>query len=194
MANKDNPKFYTISTEYIDYLRETDSKVPFNKDEQHSRPYVGVLEKINGHDYFVPLTSRNDKNFNSQVSVKLFDTDEKRIGVLLVNNMIPVPEKECKEIDIAEKTAADPQYGNLMLKQYLFLKENMDRVTNKVEKVYKDATIEGKHSHKQKFLKGVCCDFTKLEEKCQEYKGRDQAKERDKARRMAYMRQMGRER
>ncbi|EOO04784.1 hypothetical protein IAW_05988 [Bacillus cereus str. Schrouff] len=106
----------------------------------------------------------------------------------MVNNMIPVPEKECKEIDIAEKTAADPKYGNLMLKQYLFLKENMDRVTNKVEKVYKDATIQGKPSHKQKFLKGVCCDFPKLEEKCQEYK------ERDKARRIAYMRQMGRER
>ncbi|EOO04786.1 hypothetical protein IAW_05990 [Bacillus cereus str. Schrouff] len=64
MTNKDNPKFYAISTEYIDYLREVDSKVPFNKDEQHSRQYIGVLEKINGHDYFVPLTSRNDKNFN----------------------------------------------------------------------------------------------------------------------------------
>jgi len=64
----------------------------------------------------------------------------------------------------------------------------MDRVSNKVEKIYKDVSVQGKPSQKQKFIKGVCCDFPKLEEKCQEYK------ERDQARRIAYMRQMGRER
>lgn len=49
----------------------------------------------------------------------------------------------------------------------------MDLVSNIVEKVYKDVTVQGKRSQKQKFLKGVCCDFSKLEEKCQEHKEKD---------------------
>ena len=50
---------------------------------------------------------------------------------------------------IAELIEQDPKYGNLMWNQYLFLKQNIDHVTNKVEKAYKDVTVQGKPFQKK---------------------------------------------
>lgn len=188
-------KFYTISDAYIVYLRSSDFKVPINKDEKNSRPYVGVLKKLNGFNYFVPLTSRNEKKVNGQVSIKLFDVDnpENKIGVLLVNNMIPVPEKECKEIDIDGLLKVDPKYGGLLNKQRIFLKENLSRVSKKIDSVYSSTTQPRSDIsiEKQLFFKKICCDFLKLENKCQEY---IVEKEKFRKKERAYLRSQGYER
>ncbi len=41
-----------LDTKYCDYLREFDSKVPYNYNEKELRPFVGVLFKINKLMYF----------------------------------------------------------------------------------------------------------------------------------------------
>lgn len=50
-----NLQIYKISDEYIKYLHSKDSKVQYNKNT--TRPYVGVVFRFAGFDYFVPMES-----------------------------------------------------------------------------------------------------------------------------------------
>ena len=50
--------FYTVDKNYIKYLSKFESHVSYNKDEiGHSRPYLGIVLKIENYKYFVPLYS-----------------------------------------------------------------------------------------------------------------------------------------
>jgi len=50
--------FYIIDKEYIKYLSKYERHVSYNKEETgHSRPYLGIVLKIEKYDYFVPLYS-----------------------------------------------------------------------------------------------------------------------------------------
>lgn len=53
MAN--NLKIYYLKNDYIDYLRQFDNKVAYNKNS--TRPYVGIVYRINEFNYFAPLSS-----------------------------------------------------------------------------------------------------------------------------------------
>ena len=67
---------------------------------KQNSPFVGVVVLMNGRKYCIPLTSPKDKfkNKKSQVDfIKVFDEERrdengqfKLIGVLNINNMIPV--------------------------------------------------------------------------------------------------------
>jgi protein AbiQ len=51
-------KIYKLSSDYVNYLRFYDEKVLIHKEEfGRSRPYVGIILKINNFDYFAPLSS-----------------------------------------------------------------------------------------------------------------------------------------
>lgn len=49
---------YEIENDYIEYLSKFDSRVMYQKG---IRPYVGVVLKVDGMDYYAPLTSRIEK-------------------------------------------------------------------------------------------------------------------------------------
>ena len=50
--------FYTVDRNYIRYLSEFESHISYNKDEiGHSRPYLGIVLRIEKYEYFVPLYS-----------------------------------------------------------------------------------------------------------------------------------------
>ncbi len=50
--------FYTVDKNYIKYLSRFESHVSYNKDEiGHSRPYLGIVLRIEKYEYFVPLYS-----------------------------------------------------------------------------------------------------------------------------------------
>ena len=50
-------KLYRMNPIYNEYLRETDKKVPYIKDEKENRPFIGVVFSIKELNYFAPLTS-----------------------------------------------------------------------------------------------------------------------------------------
>ena len=48
--------FYIVDKNYIRYLSEFDRHVSYNKEEKgHSRPYLGIVLKVENYEYFVPL-------------------------------------------------------------------------------------------------------------------------------------------
>ena len=46
-----------LDTDYCNYLRQFDEKVPYNYNEKELRPFIGVLFKIDDLMYFAPLSS-----------------------------------------------------------------------------------------------------------------------------------------
>ncbi len=57
-------RLYSISDEYINYLRKKFPKVYSNKEDSrvHTRKYLGVVIEINTHKYYIPLSSPKDKH------------------------------------------------------------------------------------------------------------------------------------
>lgn len=61
----DNLKLYEISEEYISYLRSFDSFVFSAKedDRNHTRKYLGVVYTINNYNYYIPLSSPKNTDY-----------------------------------------------------------------------------------------------------------------------------------
>ena len=58
-------KLYAVTDEYIDYLRQFDSKVYDNKEDKRKvmRKYLGIVLTINEMNYYIPMSSPNWKKY-----------------------------------------------------------------------------------------------------------------------------------
>ena len=101
--SKNRIGFYTIDTDYCDYLRKFDSKVPYTMDSKQTRLY------------------HLQRTYNIQA------------------------------------------YGNLLQNQLTWCNLNKSLIISKAEKLYY-SIINNKCKIAQR-----CCDFSLLEQKCQEY-------------------------
>ena len=64
-----NLKIVRVNTNYCDYLRKFDNKVPYNKNEKELRPFVGILFTINDCEYFAPLSSPKPKHLKMKNTI-----------------------------------------------------------------------------------------------------------------------------
>jgi len=153
-------KFYTVSEDYISYLRTVDARVAHNYGA--SRPYVGIVLTVNEeHRFLAPLTSykpKHDKISTSAPTVfKLHDKHEpaNKLGMLQLNNMVPILDPVISVLDFH---AQERKYRSLLTKQLEFIKSNQDAIATKAQNLYRLVT-EVKNDH----LCRLSCDFLKLE-------------------------------
>lgn len=150
-------KFYYIDNDYIDALHSIEPKVyPSNK---AGRPYIGIVFKIHDIHYFAPMTSPKEKHSKLRRPVvykvnSLSDSNDK-LGVIQINNMIPVPLSKLTEVVISN--IRDVKYKILLQKQYIVLKVNKKEIEDTAEELY----LKAKAGHP---IHRVCNDFRKLEE------------------------------
>ncbi len=152
---------YYISERYVEYLRKFDTRVLFNKN--HTRPYVGILYKYNGNNYFAPLSSPKPKHQKmKKKAVDIWLIEDGKLGVINFNNMIPCPIEELTEVIPTIKDA-----------KYKLLLENQLSSINKDRKIILKKLV---HFHEQYNNKRLypnvldrCCDFRLLEKKCHDY-------------------------
>lgn len=64
---------YSVSDEYVDYLRKFDNKVYDNKEEVrvHTRKYLGVVLNINSFNYYIPFSSPKDTDYYDNTHNKI---------------------------------------------------------------------------------------------------------------------------
>jgi len=142
---------YYIDLKYIRNLSNADDNVMSISPQRgkENRPFVGVIVLVNGAEYCIPLTSPKDKfKFKkSQIDfIKIFDEgrrDEnnqfKLIGVLNINNMIPVTDAVITKIDLSIHKNDTPEVKRskvLMQKQLAWCRNHVDVITNRAQKVY----------------------------------------------------------
>lgn len=155
----DNLKAYYMKEDYINYLSKYDNKVPFNKNQ--TRPYVGIVIERNGVSYFAPLSSPKPKHKLMKNGLDIFKIKSGELGIINLNNMIPVKSDNIIKIDFDDKPIT---YKNLINNQIQFINNNKSDLLKKVEKLFK---LYERNSIPR--LTDRCCNFTLLEKKCLEY-------------------------
>jgi protein AbiQ len=134
---------------------------------KENRPFVGIVVICDNKKYCVPLTSpkpkhmsmKNDKDFS-----RMFDKDNKLIGCLNFNNMIPVDDSVLLPIDMEvhkSDSIGEQAYKALLNDQLDWCNDNLEAITSKACKLYK---IVAETPDKMKNLTRRCCDFKKLEQ------------------------------
>lgn len=160
-------KLVVIDSNYCDYLRKYDNKVPYNFEKKENRPFVGVLFSVENFMYFAPLSSPKPKHLKMNNTVDFLRIDGGRLGAINFNNMIPVKAECIQLIDLKKVTnnIKENNYLKLLKKQIYWLNRNKDRVYSNSIKLYNgyiNKTLNDK-------IQDRCCDFKLLENMCEIY-------------------------
>ena len=163
--SKNRIGFYTIDTDYCDYLRKFDSKVPYTMDSKQTRPFIGILLTVNENTYYAPLSSPKPKHLKMKNQIDFIKINSGKWGAINLNNMIPVHHSLATKVDPnhLQRTYNIQAYGNLLQNQLTWCNLNKSLIISKAEKLYY-SVINNKCKIAQR-----CCDFSLLEQKCQEY-------------------------
>ncbi len=134
--------------------------------DKEDRPFVGIVIVCDEKQYCIPLSSPKEKHKSMKNGIdfhKIIDTDGKLIGVLDINNMIPVRPDVIREIDV-HVYPGDSQkvkrYKNLLIDQLNFCRQNHEIIVAKANKLYN--MVKKKSTSGQ--LKKRCLKWQKLEE------------------------------
>ncbi len=167
--------FYYIDLKYIRNLSNADDNIMSISPQRgkQNRPFVGVILLLNGRKYCIPLTSPKDKfkKMKSKVDfLKIFDESKKDengapklIGILNINNMIPVNETVISKVDLVIRDKEKPEikvHKQLMQKQLKWCRDHVDTIENRANKVY-DMVVN--HPDKNRNLVKRSSKFVKLE-------------------------------
>lgn len=159
--------FYTVDRNYIKYLSEFEKHISYNKDAiGHSRPYLGIVLKIEQYEYFVPLYSYKEhyqKYKNNPSFFFVYNRKKRPLAIIKFSAMIPVP-KSINVTNLLEYNKQDEKYKNLVAAEYRYINSNKEEIYKRANKMYIAVT-----EHKNNFLKTIACDFELLEQKCMEY-------------------------
>ena len=166
MGIKNKLKLVYVDSKYCDYLRKYDSRVVYNFDKKQTRPFVGVLFEIDGCKYFAPLSSPKEKHKTMRNNIDFLKLDNGNLGVVNFNNMIPVKEDNIDIVDINNPEVTLKSYNKLLQNQIFWLNRNSDRLYIKSFNLYNKYKMDKLDNE----IKGRCCNFILLEEKCLEYK------------------------
>ena len=162
-------QFYYINSDYINYLKQTDSKNVQNNYEgaKNQKPYVGILLKVKNHDYFAPLSSDKSGKYakikkSNPTVYKLKTHNNNYLGVIKINNMIPVKKENITLIDISK--IEDEPYKKLLNTQRGIINDNKKEIQQRAESLY-DLVANKKNS----FYSNISAKFKELEKACDNY-------------------------
>lgn len=167
---------YSISDEYIQYMKKYDKRIYDNKEEKrvHTRKYLGVALTINNMNYFIPMSSpKNTDYYDKQEKqvrksivpiIRMVDIKNKNrlYGTLRLSNMIPVPITEIEPYIVSKEK--DINYKNMVLGEISFIERNKNMIIKYAETIYNQKV-------KNKDIPYVknCVNYSLLEKRCKEY-------------------------
>jgi protein AbiQ len=155
-------KLYYLDEDYINFLRQFDSKVFYNKNQ--TRPYVGVVYTFDNLNYFAPLSSPKPKHLKmNNKAIDIFKIDDGKLGIVNINNMIPVP-IECLN-EVLPLIKNDEKYRHLVENQTTFINNNKQRLFKKIKRF----VLQYRKGYLPINIKNRCCNFVLLEEKYKDY-------------------------
>lgn len=162
-----NFKIVIVNSEYCDYLRRFDNKVPYNKNKKELRPFIGILFKIENCEYFAPLSSSKPKHKTMKNTIDFLKIKDGELGALNFNNMIPVKENNYAIVNLNKPAfnESEQKYQKMLIEQLDWLNAHYRQIKSKSFKLY-NLYINDKLP---KNIKIRCCNFKLLEEKCKEY-------------------------
>lgn len=101
-----------IDKNYLEYLHSFDSRVRLNHPNSKERPNVAVLVDEDGQKWAIPL-SHSEKKKDTDANLNLYGKNNKQLGHLKFNNMIPLVEGTYR----SAFNSNDKNYDNLLIEQ-----------------------------------------------------------------------------
>lgn len=157
-----------VDPKYCNYLRQFDSKVPYNFGRKELRPFAkGILFSVDGLEYFAPLTSPKPKHLTMNNTIDFQKIDEGKLGAINFNNMIPVSANNYRFFDLNKVSSDKANNKRIKMMQEIFrwLNDNKSLIYTKASILYKNYQNQTLNSNVVK----RCCNFKLLEKKCKEY-------------------------
>jgi protein AbiQ len=164
-------RLYSISDDYIEYLRKVFPRVYSNKitNRTHTRKYLGVVFKLNDFNYYIPLSSPKDAHDYITLNGKKVIRKDSIIvirmvvkgtlkGTLQIGTMIPVPDKALIQYNLQDEQ--DISYKELVQDEIIFIRKNANRIVKTAKLLYSKKT---KSTHKNPVIDRVL-DFKSIEE------------------------------
>lgn len=154
-------KFYEVEPDYLEYLRNYESKVPYIQYENRNQKFFcGIVLEIDGFKFYAPVSSNKDKKYTDY---PMYSNQKSCLGTIRFAYMVPVPNNQLKVKDFSK--VPDEKYRSLLNKQWNFCKHKRNQIQKKAEIVYNGVV---KNENKPRFA-SACCDFELLMKKCKEY-------------------------
>ena len=157
---------YTINMKYVRDLHNADDKVQSVSPQIHksNRPFVGVVMIVENKQYCIPLDSPKQKHqtMKNDIDFSKIIVEGKLLGVLNINNMVPVDKDLITKIDLRPNQSDGQKevfYKNLCRKELDWIQKHAAQITAKANRLYGIIT-SGKATKK---LSDRCLDFEKLE-------------------------------
>ena len=160
-------KIVKVDSNYCDYLRKFDNKVPYNYNNKKLRPFMGILFEVENVEYFAPLSSPKEKHKKLQNTIDLIKIKDGKYGVVNINNMIPVTNNNYIAFDLKKYTTNKKEMLRIELlnNQLRWLTVNRKEIYTKSRLLYHLYKTDKLHKN----IKDRCCNYPLLEEKCMEY-------------------------
>ena len=173
-------KLYSVSDEYIEYLRAIFPNVYSNKETTriHTRKYVGIVLRLENYHYYIPMSSPKESDYQIagekkvikksivpiiRIMVKNSRGQKELKGTLRISHMIPVPPSELHLYDIENEK--DDTYKDLVQNEIIFIRKNQDKIHANAKLLYKQKTENDlsagyvKAALEYKALEKLCRDF-----------------------------------
>ena len=173
-------KIFSVSDEYIAYLRKEIPNVYSNKIENrtHTRKYVGVVIELAGYKYYIPMSSPKDTDYQIagenlvikksivpiiRMVVKNTAGEKELKGTLCISHMIPVPKTELELYDLDNEP--DAEYKDLVQNEVIFSRKNREKIIANANLLYKQ---KKENDTTAGYVKSAL-DYAALEKLCDAY-------------------------
>ncbi len=162
---------FLVDLKYVRDLSKADDRVMSISPQigKEMRPFIGVIVIADNKKYCIPLTSPKSK-FNTKSKedfikipdVKLKDNNgaPRTIGILNINNMIPVSDEVISIVDLSSNSKLNNSARQLLINELKWCRDNASVISNRANKLYRKITLT---PEKDRNLTRRCCDFKKLE-------------------------------
>lgn len=172
---KDKLKWYIVDKEYVSYLKEFDNKVENIDYSNRFKPYLGIIITINEINYYVPISSVKEKHYkmNEDIDFIKISENDRILGVLNLNNMIPIDNDSVKNLKYSEIEKYRNFKTNKEKSLYIsLLNMELELINSRIEKIKANAfkLYNEKNNRPNSKISKRCYDFKVLEEKCRKYK------------------------
>lgn len=178
-------RLYSISDEYINYLRNYYPRIYSNKEDIriHTRKYLGAVIELSGYKYYIPLSSPKLKHDyiivngqsqirkNSLIVIRITEKSGEHMelkGTLQIGTMIPVPDSELIEYDANNEIDID--YKNLIWSELEYIRKHEDRIIKNAKILYTK-----KINNSQEKVVKYCLDFQSVEKCCDRWIARSRS-------------------
>lgn len=171
-------KWYIVDNKYVNYLRKYDNKVERIDYNKRIKPYIGIVLNIKEYNYYIPISSVKEKHYKIAEDmdfIKLIQNN-KILGVLNINNMIPILNENIKELVYNDLEKYIQFNCEKEKKQYIaLLSLELKLINNKMNKIRKSAykIYYEKIKNPDSRISKRCCNFKLLEEKCKLYESKN---------------------